>query len=80
MSAVEKALEEAKKAVEKGGKEEIDRAVAELTKASHKIAEELYKQTAAAVRLLRRTHRAAEDRPRGCRSGDVIDAEVVDKK
>ena len=79
VSAAEKALEEAKKAVEKGGKEEIDRAVADLTKASHKIAEELYKQTAATGAP------PPHDAPGGGstpadQGGDVIDAEVVDKK
>jgi molecular chaperone DnaK len=75
-AAVEKALEEARKAVENGGRETIERALEELTKASHHLAEVLYQK--------------ATNPPPGAGGatggdskgdgGDVVDAEVVDKK
>ncbi len=43
---IESAIEACKKAVESGNKEEIEAKLNELTKASHKLAEVLYKQTA----------------------------------
>jgi molecular chaperone DnaK len=44
VEAAHKALAETRKAVETGSREAIDAAVAELTKASHKLAEALYRQ------------------------------------
>jgi molecular chaperone DnaK len=77
-AAVKSALEDAKKAVEEGGKERIESALAELTRASHKLAEVLYQKTASAP---------GGDAPSGGPTAapgnggdDVIDAEVVDKK
>ena len=82
------AVAEAKKAVEEGSKERIERAMQELTKASHRLAELLYQKSAGTA--------AGEAGPgggpgspgagpagtEGPRPGgdDVIDAEVVDKK
>jgi molecular chaperone DnaK len=73
VAAATQAVEAAKKAVEEGGKEKIDAAVAELTKASHQLAEALYKSTAAAG------GGAPGEPPAGGGGGaeDVVDAEVV---
>jgi molecular chaperone DnaK len=71
VSAAESALASAKKAVEAGGKEAIDKAIQDLTRASHRLAEVLYQSATP---------------PKPPESGppkngdDVIDAEVVDKK
>lgn len=46
-SAVDSALEEAKKALEQEDKDAIDKAAENLTKASHKLSEEMYKKAAA---------------------------------
>jgi molecular chaperone DnaK len=73
---LEKALEAAKKAVEGGEKDAIDRALAELTKASHKLAEVLYQKASPPPAA----GGPAEEAPAGDKSGEVIDAEVVDKK
>jgi molecular chaperone DnaK len=81
VAAAEKALEETRKAVQGGDRAAIDSAVADLTKASHRLAEVLYKQ-------------ASPEGPGpgggapppgggaagGKGEGDVIDAEVVDGK
>jgi molecular chaperone DnaK len=77
------AVEAARKAVEEGGKEKIEAAVAELTKASHQLAEALYKSTAAEGGG--GAGGAAGGEPAAGTSGgadDVVDAEVVsdDKK
>jgi molecular chaperone DnaK len=75
--AVEKALEAAKKAVQEGGGAAIEAATAELTKASHKLAEALYRQASAGA-----PGGEPSPPPGGGKGdgGDVIDAEVVDKK
>ncbi len=77
--AVEEALADARKAVEEGGKERIERAVQDLTKASHKLAETLYQKTQAPPS---EGAGGGEGAPSGDKKdgGDVIDAEVVDKK
>jgi molecular chaperone DnaK len=82
VEAAEKALEAAKKAVQDGGKDKIEAATAELTKASHKLAEALYRQASAEAP----GPGAGAPPPPGDEGkgkggeGDVIDAEVVDKK
>jgi molecular chaperone DnaK len=76
VEAAEKAIAAAKAAVQEGGRERIEAATAELTKASHKLAEQLYRQTAAGGPGTGEP--AASDPASG--KGDVIDAEVVDKK
>jgi molecular chaperone DnaK len=76
IAAAESAVAAAKKALEDGGKEGIERALEDLTKASHKLAEQLYQKAAAGGP-------GAEPgaAPEGKKDdGDVIDAEVVDKK
>jgi molecular chaperone DnaK len=82
VEAAEKALEAARKALQEGGREAIDAASAELTKAAHKLAEALYKQASAGAPG---AGPAAEPPPGDGGAGkgpdgDVIDAEVVDKK
>jgi molecular chaperone DnaK len=79
VEAAEKALAATRKAIEDGGREAIEAASAELTRASHKLAEALYKQASASTG-------PADAPPPGAGSpgkkgdGDVIDAEVVDEK
>jgi len=75
---VEKALEAARKAVPEGDKEAIQKALAELTRASHKMAEVLYQKTATPPPGAE----GGGDASAGGKGdgGDVIDAEVVDKK
>jgi molecular chaperone DnaK len=74
VQAVQKALEQAQKAVKDGSREEIDSAVEALTKASHRLAEVLYQKASPPP---------SGEPPAGDgkgEGGDVIDAEVVDKK
>ncbi len=75
---VEQALAAAKKAVEGGERETIEAANAELTKASHKLAEALYRQASAGGPDASGAPPAEAASNKG--DGDVIDAEVVDKK
>ncbi|HKC13405.1 MAG TPA: Hsp70 family protein, partial [Vicinamibacteria bacterium] len=78
VAAAEKALEAARKAVEAGGREAIDRALEDLTKASHRMAELLYQKAAGGAP---EGAGPAGEGPRNKNDGgDVIDAEVVDKK
>ncbi len=74
----EKALEAARKAVQEGDKTAIERALSELTRASHKLAEVLYQKAATPPPGAG----GGGDESVGGKSdgGDVIDAEVVDKK
>ncbi|MGE5126842.1 MAG: Hsp70 family protein, partial [Betaproteobacteria bacterium] len=80
VEAAEKALEATRKAVQEGGRERIDAAAAELTKASHRIAEALYKQASAGAGAAGEPGAASAEGGKGDGKGDVIDAEVVDKK
>jgi molecular chaperone DnaK len=78
-ASLDKALEEARNAVEAGGKDRIEKAIQDLTKASHHLAEVLYKNATASGAP------PEEGGPgtgpgQGKSDGDVIDAEVVDKK
>jgi molecular chaperone DnaK len=82
---IEAALEEAKKAIQKGDVSEINSTVEKLTTASHKLAEAMYKQAAtakaaqeagAAGATQGATDAGAQEKPKG--EGEVIDAEVVD--
>ncbi len=75
--AVEKALEAARKAVAEGGKDRIERAVQDLTKASHHLAEILYQKAQTPPAGAAGAEGPSGDKGNG---GDVIDAEVVDKK
>ncbi|HSD65805.1 MAG TPA: Hsp70 family protein, partial [Vicinamibacteria bacterium] len=88
VEAAEKALEAARKAIQAGGAEAIQSATADLTKASHKLAEALYRQASAGGPGGAGTGGgAAEGAPPGAEGGkkdggdgDVIDAEVVEPK
>jgi molecular chaperone DnaK len=81
VEAAEKALAAARKAVEAGGREAIEAATAELTKASHKLAEALYRQASAGAPGSAPGEAPPPTDGGGKGSdGDVIDAEVVDKK
>jgi len=77
VKAVNAALEAARKALEEGGRERIEAAVQELTRASHHMAEVLYQRTASPG-----PPPAGEGpKPDGGKGGDdVVDAEVVDKQ
>jgi molecular chaperone DnaK len=81
VEAAEKALEALRKALQEGGREAIEAATANLTKASHALAESLYRQASAGAPGAG----PAAGPPPGegggkGGDGDVIDAEVVDKK
>jgi molecular chaperone DnaK len=77
--AAEAALTQARQALAEGGKERLEAAVTDLTKASHKLAEVLYQKAAAAGTPPPPTGGEAETKnPDG--SDTVVDAEVVDKK
>jgi molecular chaperone DnaK len=76
VTAVTQALEAARKALEDGGRERIEAAMQELTRASHHMAEVLYQKTAPPGP----SGAGEEPRPEGSKGGDdVVDAEVVDK-
>jgi molecular chaperone DnaK len=73
---VETAIEAARQALAEGSRDKLDAAAQELTRASHKLAEVLYQQSAASGGA------AAPEAGKGDGGdgGDVVDAEVVDKK
>ncbi len=83
-SPVREAVVAARKAVEEGDKDAIEKALQDLTKASHKLAELLYQKSAAPAGpgAASGDGGAAGSGGAGSRPGgdDVIDAEVVDKK
>ena len=81
------AIDATRKAVEAGGKDGIESATQELTKASHRLAELLYQKSGSAAGSGTDTGASAggdggEAKTDGGRPAgdDVIDAEVVDKK
>ncbi|MBZ5542848.1 MAG: molecular chaperone DnaK [Acidobacteriia bacterium] len=82
---IESALEEAKKAIQEGDVSKINSAVERLTTASHKLAEAMYKQTAAGqsppgggAGAEPGASAAGGARGKSKGEGEVIDAEVVD--
>ncbi len=80
---VREALAAARQAMEQGGKERIESASQELTKASHRLAELLYQKSATAEAGPTEGQPGGQAPPsEGAKPGgdDVIDAEVVDKK
>jgi molecular chaperone DnaK len=78
--AAEKAIEAARKALQEGGREALEAAAGELTKASHALAEALYRQASAGdAGAGPAPPPGAADEGKGA-GGDVIDAEVVDEK
>ncbi len=76
IEATEKALADAQKAMEEGGQARLESAAEALTKASHKLAEELYRQASAAGEPA--ASAAPGGKGDGGDGGDVVDAEVVD--
>ncbi|MXZ34854.1 MAG: molecular chaperone DnaK, partial [Acidobacteria bacterium] len=73
VAAIESALENCRKAIDEGGTERIDSAVEELTQATHKLADVLYKQAAPQADTPPST---PEDAPgEAAAEGEVIDAE-----
>ena len=72
--AVEEAVADAKKALEQNEIEPLKDAVAKVTKASHKVAEAMYKTAAAPE-----TPGAGGGQEGAPKQGDVVDAEVVDE-
>jgi len=82
VQAAEKALEATRTALQEGGRERIEAAVAELTKASHRLAEALYRQASGPGGGTGGPGSGQADggAASGGRDGDVIDAEVVDGK
>jgi molecular chaperone DnaK len=79
-AAAEKALEEARKAVEQGGLERIESALQDLTRVSHRMAEALYQKAAGAAGEGGAAPGGEAAAAGGRKDGDVIDAEVVDKE
>jgi molecular chaperone DnaK len=75
--AVEKALEAARKATSEGSVAEIEQTMQDLTKASHTLAELLYKQSGAEAAGGSSPDGGAS--PSGGEQGDVVDAEVVNE-
>ena len=73
VATIESALENCRKAIDEGGAERIDSAVEELTQATHKLADVLYKQAAPQADTPPST---PEDAPgETAAEGEVIDAE-----
>ena len=75
---VESAIEDLKKAIEKNDVAEMKRGMEALNAAQHKIAEAMYKAAQAAPGAGPTATDAGE--PSGARTGDVIDAEVVEEE
>jgi len=75
---IETAIEACKKAVESGNREEIEAKLNELTSASHKLAEVLYKQTAGAPGSAAPQDEPGPESTPPAEDGGVIDAEYED--
>lgn len=73
VSDTEEALKEAKKALEEGRKEAMEKAHDRLTRASHKLAEEIYRQAGPAAAGAEAGTAAPPPQ-----EGEVVDAEYVD--
>ncbi|MDA2933877.1 molecular chaperone DnaK [Acidobacteria bacterium AH-259-D05] len=78
--AVEDALAETKKAIEEGGTEEINKAVENLTQASHRIAEVMYQSSQQDQQQAQEEQQTSSENAAGGEPQDdeVIDAEYVD--
>jgi molecular chaperone DnaK len=72
---IDKALAEAKRALEQGNRKAMDSAWESLTSASHRLAEEIYRQAGAAPGAAGETAGPAASPPP---EGEVVDAEYVD--
>ncbi|MEW6335955.1 MAG: molecular chaperone DnaK [Acidobacteriota bacterium] len=76
---LEKAIVDARKALESGSKESMDAAFEALTRASHKLAEEIYRQVPpAGDEGAPRTEGGGAASSQSGGEGDVVDAEYVD--
>jgi len=73
VAAIESALENCRKAIDEGGAERINSAVEELTQATHKLADVLYKQAAPQGDPTSSTPGDSSDETAA--EGEVIDAE-----
>lgn len=73
VAAIESALENCRKAIDEGGSERINSAVEELTQATHKLADVLYKQAAPQGDPTPSTPGDSSDE--AAAEGEVIDAE-----
>jgi molecular chaperone DnaK len=80
IASVEAALADARKALEAGGSEKLEQAAQALTRASHHLAEVLYKSAAGEAGAAAGGGATGADGGAGKGDGDVIDAEVVDDK
>ncbi len=76
--AIEDALAEGKKALEKDDKDELQRAMDNITQASHKVAEILYKQ-AAPGEAAGAAAGAPGQEAKG-KEAEVVEAEVVEEE
>ena len=74
VATIEAALENCRKAIDEGGADRIDSAVEELTQATHKLADVLYKQAAPQADTPASTPGDAPEETAA--EGEVIDAEV----
>lgn len=78
---IEAAIEETKKAINSGSKEQIQAALDRLTKASHKLAEVMYQKTTAQQQAAAQTAEGAAEagaKKKGKPEEEVIDAEYTD--
>jgi molecular chaperone DnaK len=78
VSSAEAALADARKALDEGGHERLEQAAQALTKASHRLAEVLYKSAAGPESGPGEAGPGSSGGGNGKSDGDVIDAEVVD--
>ena len=79
--AIENAVEELKKIKDTGSKEEIQTKLESLNKASHKLAEEMYKEAQQAQQAQQQTQSEPEAAPAddsSAKPADVDDEDVVD--
>ncbi len=77
VSSLESAITEARKAMEQGGKENLERATETLQKASHKLAEVMYQSQGAGAGD---AGTSSSDQASDPSKDDVIEAEVVEEK
>jgi molecular chaperone DnaK len=77
VSSLESAITEARKAMEQGGKENLEKATENLQKASHKLAEAMYQSQGANAGDAGAT--GGSDSAGASSKDDVIEAEVVDE-
>ena len=77
VSNLESAISEARKAMETGGADTMKRAMDNLTKASHKLAEVMYQSAGAGAQQQQQQQQQQQPKPES--KDDVIEAEVVDE-